>query len=280
MKAIKPFLILCVALYFATACKKNEVDMTLVQKTVFENADIRQIEVSGAWQVNVVADSGTFVELEYSAYLEPYLKAKMENSRIEIGFTGRVYPVGGSVFTAKVHTPHLNLIKATEASIVDFQGRLSSDHDTLNVIVKDASICSGLHIGGKHNYLTIDNASKLIGCRINGTNNLLTLDNAAVCKGSFETNSVFHAVLERASNLVTLGGTAPHGKIVLRDGCLANLFNTEIRELNVVLSKASEATVNATDSITGSLTEASTLYYKGHPRIEVECSDGSQLIPL
>ena len=62
MKALKPLLLLCVALCFATACKKD-VDMTLVQKTVLENADIRQIRVSDAWEVSVVADSNTFVEL-------------------------------------------------------------------------------------------------------------------------------------------------------------------------------------------------------------------------
>ena len=254
--------------------------MTLVQKTVLENSDIRQIEVSQAWQVNVIADSVTFVELEYSAYLEPYVKAKMENSRLEIGFTGRVYPTSGSVFKAKIHTPHLNRINALEASVVDFQGRLSSDHDTLNVIVKDASVCSGLHIGGKHNYFTVDNASKLIGCQIKGTNNLLALSNAAVCKGSFETNFIFYAILEQASNLVTLGGTTPYGKIVLRDGCLANIVNTEIRELNAVLSGGSEATVNATDSITGNLTETSTLYYKGHPQLKVECDESSNVHPI
>ena len=38
MKTIKSILILCVALCFATSCKK-EVDMTLVQKTLFENAE-------------------------------------------------------------------------------------------------------------------------------------------------------------------------------------------------------------------------------------------------
>ena len=58
MKTIKTILILCVAICFATSCNKD-VDMTLVQKTLFENADIRQIEVSDAWEVTVVADNNT-----------------------------------------------------------------------------------------------------------------------------------------------------------------------------------------------------------------------------
>ena len=68
MKAIKPVLFLCVVLCFATSCKKD-VDMTLVQKTVLANVDIREIEIGDAWQVTVVYDSiNTFVDLEYSAY--------------------------------------------------------------------------------------------------------------------------------------------------------------------------------------------------------------------
>ena len=62
MKTIKTILILCVALCFATSCKKD-VDMTLVQKTIFENTDIRQVEIEDAWLVTLVADSNTFVEL-------------------------------------------------------------------------------------------------------------------------------------------------------------------------------------------------------------------------
>ena len=48
MKVYKPIILLCVAALFATSCKKD-VDMTLIQKTVLENSDIRQIEVSDAW---------------------------------------------------------------------------------------------------------------------------------------------------------------------------------------------------------------------------------------
>jgi hypothetical protein len=91
MKTIKTILILCVALCFASSCKK-EVDMTLMQKTVLENADIRAVEVGDAWQVTVVADSSTYVELEFSAYLEPYLKTKMNGNQLEIGFAAMCVP--------------------------------------------------------------------------------------------------------------------------------------------------------------------------------------------
>lgn len=279
MKTIKTILILCAALCFATACKK-EVDMTLIQKTVLENADIRQIEVGDAWQVTVVADSSTFVELEYSAYLEPYLKTKMEGTQLEIGFTGKVYPVMGSVYKAKVHTAHFNRVEAKDATILNFEGSFYSDDDSLNIVLNDASLCNGLDISGKYNKVSLNDASKFVGFHLDGTNNLVYVKDASVCKGSFETRFHFFALLEDASQLVTFEGATPYGQITLRDGSLVNMAQTEIRELNVNLSGASEATVNVSETMTGSLTDASTLYYKGIPTIDVNCSEDSQLIPF
>ena len=279
MKTIKTILILCAALCFATACKK-EVDMTLIQKTVLENADIRQIEVGDAWQVTVVADSSTFVELEYSAYLEPYMKTKMEGTQLEIGFTGKVYPVMGSVYKAKVHTAHFNRVEAKDATILNFEGSFYSDDDSLNIVLNDASLCNGLDISGKYNKVSLNDASKFLGFHLDGTNNLVYVKDASVCKGSFETRFHFFALLEDASQLVTFEGATPYGQITLRDGSLVNMAQTEIRELNVNLSGASEATVNVTETMTGSLTDASTLYYKGIPTIDVNCSEDSQLIPF
>ena len=279
MKTIKTILILCAALCFATACKK-EVDMTLIQKTVLENADIRQIEVGDAWQVTVVADSSTFVELEYSAYLEPYLKTKMEGTQLEIGFTGKVYPVMGSVYKAKVHTAHFNRVEAKDATILNFEGSFYSDDDSLNIVLNDASLCNGLDISGKYNKVSLNDASKFVGFHLDGTNNLVYVKDASVCKGSFETRFHFFALLEDASQLVTFEGATPYGQITLRDGSLVNMAQTEIRGLNVNLSGASEATVNVTETMTGSLTDASTLYYKGIPTIDVNCSEDSQLIPF
>ena len=279
MKTIKTILILCAALCFATACKK-EVDMTLIQKTVLENADIRQIEVGDAWQVTVVADSSTFVELEYSAYLEPYMKTKMEGTQLEIGFTSKVYPVMGSVYKAKVHTAHFNRVEAKDATILNFEGSFYSDDDSLNIVLHDASLCNGLDISGKYNKVSLNDASKFVGFHLDGTNNLVYVKDASVCKGSFETRFQFFALLEDASQLVTFEGATPYGQITLRDGSLVNMAQTEIRELNVNLSGASEATVNVTETMTGSLTDASTLYYKGIPTIDVNCSEDSQLIPF
>ena len=50
--------------------------------------------------------------------------------------------------------------------------------------------------------------------------------------------------------------------------------------MNVDLSSGSEATVRVVELMEGTLNEASTLYYKGHPQINIDCSEDSQLIPF
>ena len=279
MKEYKPLLFLCVALCFATSCKK-EVDMTLVQKTVLENVDIRGIEVGDAWQVNVVADSNTYVELEFSAYLEPYLKAKMVGNQLEIGFAGNVRPVINSEFRATVHTNKIEKIEAEEASQLSFTGQFSATSDSLTVRLGDASVCSGLDYSGHECKVVIEDASQFFGFHLTSTNAEVKVSDASTCKGTFDASFHLVANLSGASRLITFGGAAPYGMIKLQDGSLLNMVQTEVGEMHVDLSGASEATVNVNDHMEGTLTEASTLYYKGHPQINVDCSDDSQLIPF
>lgn len=279
MKTMKPILLLCSVLCFAASCKK-EVDMTLMQKTVLENADIQQIKVSDAWEVTIVADSNTYVELEYSAYLEEHLSVNEANNLLTISFKDKVYPEMGSVYKAKVHTSQIGRIEVSEASEMVFEGEFTSPSDTLNIEVKDGSRCSGLNISCKYSVITINDGSKWVGFQISGTNHEVTVDNASFCKGGFETRFHFVASLRDDSQLITFGGTAPYGMIRLQNNCLLNMAQTEIEELHVDLSGVSEATVNVANQMTGVLTEASTLYYLGQAQIDVECSDDSQLIPL
>lgn len=279
MKTLKPLLFLCVALCFATSCKKN-VDMTLVQKTVLENANIRQITASDAWEVSVVADSSTFVELEYSAYLENKVNVKMQGTRLEIGFLGSTYPVLNSVFRAIVHTNTIENIKVEEDAQVSFAGHFSATSDTLFVDLDDASICSGLNYSGHVIEIAVKNASDFFDFQLSGYNCEVDVSEASTCKGNFDMSFHLVANLSGASQLITFGGTVPNGMIKLQETSVLNVVQTEIREMFVDLSDGSEATVNVTESLSGSMVTASTLYYKGHPQINVDCSDDSRLIPL
>lgn len=276
MKAIKTLLILCIAFSFAS-CKKD-VDMTLVQKTVLENADIRQIKAFDAWEVTVVADSNTYVELEYSAYLENKVNVKMQGTQLEIGFTGSTYPVFNSVFRAVVHTNTIESIEAEDAAELYFVGHFSATSDTLYVDLEDASVCSGLDYSGHIIAISIADDSDFLDFHLSGYNCEAKVLDASTCKGVYDMSFHLVATLSDASQFITFGGSAPYGMITLRGASVLNAVQTEFREMHVDLSDASEATVDVSERIEGSVKAASTLYYKGHPQIDVECSEDSHLI--
>ena len=277
MKVYKPIILLCVAALFATSCKKD-VDMTLVQKTVLENSDIRQIEVSDAWPVTIVSDSVTYVELAYSAYLEPYVKAHMEGNKLEIGFTTNVYPAINSEFRATVHTAHLEKLGLDDAVQVQCRGDFAGQR--IEVELSDASKCNGLVFSGESCMIKMEDASLMTGFQFVGTACHAELDDASQFNGEIQSAEQFDIELKSASRFVNKGGEPPTANIKLHDASILNMVETRVGTMHVELNNASEATVQVTDFMDGTLKEASTLYYKGHPQTNVDCSDDSQLIPF
>lgn len=277
MKTIKPFLILCVALCFATSCKK-EVDMTLLQKTALENVDIREIVVSDAWQVKVVADSNSYVVLEYSAYLENNLKAKMEGTKLEIGFAGSVYPAINSVYRAIVHTPQIEKLDADEASKIQFIGEFTGHQ--LEIELSDASQCNGPVFTGQSCNLKMEDASLLTGLHFVGSSCIAELEHASQFNGQIEAADQLEITLEDASRFVNKGGQTAMANIKAHDASRLNMVETLVNEMYVDLTNGSEATVWVDLLLEGQARDASTLYYKGHPQINVDFSDDSQLIPF
>ena len=277
MKAIKPIFFLCVALCFAASCKK-EVDMTLVQKTVFENADIRQIEIGDAWPVTLVADSLTFVELEYSAYLDSYVKAKMTGNQLEIGFTGRVYPVVGSSFRATIHTTQLEKLEVSDAAKVSCIGDFVGQQ--LEIDLSDASQCSNLSFSGTQCDIDLEDASILTGFQFVGSTCKADLSDASQYNGQIRVTDLFDLELSDASRFVNKGGVTETATVKLHSASLLNMVETEVTTMQVELEAASEATIWANETLTGTLKSGSTLYYKGHPLTNVDCSEGSAIIPL
>ena len=277
MKALKPILILCVALCFATSCKK-EADMTLVQKTVFENADIREIEVSDGWQVTIVADSCTYVELSYSAYLEPYVKAKMNDTHLELGFMYKTYPGINSEYRATVHMRQLEKIDAKNASTITFTG--SYEGERLYVNLSEASACNSLTYTGDKCEIVMDEASKLLNYQFDGTTCIASLTQSSQFNGRIHATELLDLDLNGNSRFINRGGETARADIKLHDGSMLNMVETQVNRLYAELSEASEATVWVTEYLKATLNDASTLYYKGNPLKDLACHDNSEVRPL
>ena len=277
MKSIRNILIICATMCCFVSCKK-EVDMTLVQKTVFENADIRQIEIGEAWPVTLVADSLTFVEIEYSAYLDGNVKAKMTGNQLEIGFTGRVHSVIGTTFRATVHTTQLEKLEVNDAAKVSCIGDFVGQQ--LEIDLSDASLCSNLSFSGTQCDINMDDASILTGFQFVGNTCKADLSDASQYNGQIRVTELFDLELSDASRFVNKGGVTETATVKLRSASLLNMVETEVKTMQVELEAASEATIWANETLTGTLKSGSTLYYKGHPMTNVYCSEGSAMIPL
>ena len=281
MKTIKTILILCAALCLATSCKK-EADMTLVQKTVLENNTLSLIHVNHGWEVDIVYDSlNSFVELEYSAYLEDFILVREINDWLEIGFSQKVYPLAGSVYKATVHTmekEHLN-ISAENECIIALKGPFVLT-EGIDLDLHNASACSEFTIDAPSCSILVSEDSQLLNALFTGTNCSVLATKNSSCKGFFNVEQSFNASAQISSQVIVFGGSMPSASIEVKEAGTINMAQVEVEEMNVYLAGASEATVNVSGRISGFLLEGSTIYYKGHPQLDVECSEDSQLIPF
>ena len=279
MKTIKTILIFCTALCFIISCKK-EPDMTLRQKTVYENNDISLFHIDDAWDVSFVYDSlNSYVELEYSAYLEEYVSVWDTNGWLNIGFRGSVYKQPGSVFKAKVHTSekeHLYM-KVEDASVITMEGVFRLE-DGLDIELHDGSVCNGFAVTSQWSSISLTHDSQIYGVDYHGTNCAVYAQKGSSCKGCFHVEESFTADVGVSSQLIVFGGNIPSASIEVKNESTINMVQAEVQNMSVYLEGASEATVNVSERIEGSVKEASTLYYKGHPQIDVECSEDSHLI--
>ena len=280
MKTIKTILILCAAVCCFASCKKD-VDMTLKQKTVYENTDISLFHVDDAWDVTFVYDSlNSYVELEYSAYLEEYVSVWDTNGWLNIGFKGSVYKQPESVFKAKVHTSereHL-YVMADDASVITMEGRF--ELEDMNIDLRNASVCNGFEITSQLCGINLTDGSQMYGVNFNGTNCTVYAHKESSCKGYFNVEQSFTTGVGISSQLIVFGGSMPSANIEVKDAGTINMVEAEVKDMHVYLDGASEATVNVTETLSGFLLSGSTLYYKGHPQIDVNCSEDSQIIPL
>ena len=281
MKTLKTILILCAAIFCFASCKK-EANMTLMQKTVFENANIHRINVNNGWEVTFVYDSlKSFVELEYSAYLEDFVSVREDNEWLIIGFNSKINILSGSVFRATVHISQKEVlyIMADNASVITMEGPFELE-DTMDIDLRNASVCNGFEVTSQLCGINLTDGSQIYGVNFNGTNCTVYAHKGSSCKGYFNVEQSFTTGVGISSQLIVFGGSMPSANIEVKNAGTINMVQAEVKDMNVYLDGVSEATVNVTETLSGFLLSGSTLYYKGHPQIDIDCSDDSQLIPF
>jgi len=273
----KSFLLLFAIALMLTSCREKDLDMSVLNKSLFTGADFTEINLSDAWNVTIIQDNeNTGVELEYSAYLETYLNVKQANKALTIGLNQHFYLPYNTVMRAVIHVKTLDKLVAKDAVKLTLDGAFTAS--AIAMQLEDATTCKGGSFAGNAN-ISIDDASQLADCTIEGSYCELQVKDASYFKGNLTADSIY-VEIEDAGHLITYGGQVQRVRLNLSDASTLNMVNTPVEEAFVDIHDASEATLHVNQLLKGSLKDASTLYYKGHPVIDLDSDSTSSLKPL
>ena len=252
--------------------------MTVLHKTLFDNAVITEITAEDAWNVTIVQDAEkSFVELEYSAFLEEYLRVVKEGSELKIGFSRYLNLPSNTVKNAIVHTASVQKLDFSEAVTASLVGDFPAA--MLEMELDDAATCKGGSFSGAA-HLKLNDVSIVVDFCFNGSACILELDDASVFKGSLTATDSMSICLEDASRMTTYGGTTPEASVEVGKASRLNMVKTVVTNMHINVSEASEAIVNVSGTLAGMVTGVSKLYYQGNPVINVDCDELSIIEPL
>lgn len=274
---MRKLVFILVGLMAFTACKKDkEPDMTVMNKTLYENAVMNEITAKDAWCVNIIQDTVSYVELEYSAFLETYLKVTLEGSSLHISLSNSINMPNNTVLYAAVHTPEVHKVHFADAVTAAMNGVLSRTSFTL--VLEDASTCRGGQFYGTAD-LKLSGASKCVEFGFDGTTCKVEMEDASDLKCNLNVNDLDMTV-KGGSHVINYWGDINSAHVTVTDSSFLNMATNWINQMHIDVKSASEATVNVTETLEGSVQDASKLYYYGNPSVNVECDDSSILQQL
>ena len=271
----KKLFVLLLGIFALAGCREKDLDMTLMQKTLYEGATINEITASDAWEVKVVQDENTFVELEYSAFLEDYLKIRQEGTSFQIGFNRTLFNLpNNTVMNVTIHTPTVHKLSFSDAVFAALDN-LNLETDMV-LELEDAASCRGGHFKGDA-IVKLSDASTCAELYIDGRDCTVELKDASVFKGSLHVSRLLTLSVEDASRLTEYWGEIEQAEAKVSDASHLNMATSWINRMYIEVDDASEATVNVVESLEGTVHDASKLYYSGNPTLNVDC-DGTSIL--
>lgn len=272
MKTRHCFLVVLAGLLLLTTCRDKDLDMTVRNKTLYQNAVINEISAEDAWDVMVVCDDSSFVDLKYSAFLEEYLKVQLNGTALQIGFSHSLNLPSNTEMTAVVHTPAVHKLSFSDAVTAVVDGQFPETALTLEL--SGASLCRGGHFSGSAD-IKQSGVSNCVDFYFEGTTCTVNLDGASVLKCCLKVSDDLTLHIKDASRMTDYWGEINHVVAEVSAVSYLNMVTSWINRMNIEVSDASEATVNVVESLEGQVRHVSKLYYSGHPEVNVDCDETS-----
>ena len=143
--------------------------------------------------------------------------------------------------------------------------------NSIDIELIDASVCSGFKVSAESCSILATNASQLLGVDYQGKNCVLLVTKSSSCKGSFNVENSFNASALISSQIIVFGGAMPSASIEVKEEGQLNMVQTEVRDMNVDLEGASEATVNVSETIWKA-------YFELYPILQGPSSDSTSIV--
>lgn len=262
-----------IGLLLCTACHEKDLDMTVRQKTLYEGLEFNEITAEDAWCVIVLHDAEeSYVELEYSAFLEDYMKVQLDGNSLFIGFTRYLNLPNNTVMNATIHTPSVQSIHFSDAVTAALDGQFPET--ALTFELEDAATCRGGHFYGNAE-LKLSDAATCVEFYFEGTDCKVELEEASVFKGSLNVSGDLTMDINEASRLTNYWGEINRAEVKVSDASFLNMATCFINSMNIEVNAASEATVNVVETLEGSVLNVSKLYFSGNPTLNVNCDETS-----
>lgn len=267
--------LILVVLMALPSCRDKDLDMTVRQKTLYEGAAMNEIVAEDAWNITVLQDSeDSFVELEYSAFLEDYLKVQLEGSSLFIGFTRHFSFPSNTVMNVTIHTPSVRKLSFSDAVFAALDDLyLETD---INLELEDAASCRGGHFKGDA-LIKLSDASTCDELFIEGSDCTVELKDASEFKGCLYVSRLLTLTVKDASHFTDYWGDIDYAEVEVSDASNVNMATSWVNRIYIEVDDASEATVNVVKSLEGTVHDASKLYYSGYPILNVDCDETSIL---
>lgn len=263
---IKSVLVFALCFLSLSSCKKD-LDMTVHQQTVLQDCVFNSLKADRAWKIEIVQDEKCFVELEYSAYLESYLKCTVTEGVLEIGFTVSDNLVSGTVNKAKIHIVDFESLELTGACKVSVNGSFGKSFTAL--LDKESSCVGGTFLSGGD--ISLKGASSMKDYSGEGPFEI-TMDEDSHFVGNLSfpnAESQFSVTANNHSTFVNQADcSVENAEIQVTDNSLINMALTEIKaSVKVEIESNSEATIKVKNgaNLMGKVVEKSTLYHYGSP---------------
>lgn len=202
----------------------------IINKT-FDMADFNAIEVSHAFEVEMIPSDRESVELTIPADAEQYIEIRQEGSGLFIGMkTGYFFRFlnndNESCLKAYVYFKDLKKVTASEASEINVKGVYDAQNQDLSINLSGASSFEGNIVNVAHLKAVVSEASEL---DMKGNGNALDMN--------------------------------------LSEASQAEMENFSVKSFLGVVSSASKAELYVTESFSGKAEGASAIEVKGNPRV-------------